>query len=133
MSSAFRLTARQDITASTARRGQDMDNSTKRWEHLTPGAGSKSRDFPATQLGSIDKEISTQMPGNIPNELKTRVRARAIDLTNQSGNPASAVQQALSEIVEKREVSGLFGTKKSTIAAKGAPVAHKKPLSAYQR
>ena len=117
--------ARNAATNATSRADNAASNSTsasnnaatirgENWRHTTPGAGVAKAPgekplprFAPAQLANMDGEISAQMP-NLSPDLKTAVRVRAIELTQQSGNPAEGVQQALKELVQTNEEKGRF-------------------------
>lgn len=93
------------IGAGATMAGQRLTDSRERGlGTFGPGAGDTGGKpaprFQPSQLGNMDAEIKAQMP-RLPDDLQTKVRVRAVELAQRSGNPAAAVQQALSEIVEK--------------------------------
>lgn len=120
----------QDIGAATSRRGQDMESTDRRYKD---DKDAKAPKFSPSQLGNMDAEINAQV-SKLPPDLQTKVRVRAVELTQQTGNPAGAVQQAVHEMVGTRQGSGLLGTGLfggTEHFDKTQPQSHKKPLSAY--
>ena len=97
-----------DVGASTLLANNTADNA-QRDRAVDAKATGKVPQFSPSQLGNMDKEIQAQAPGLEDPALKTSVRTRAIDLARRSGNPASAVKQALGELVTTNPHAWLFG------------------------